>query len=340
MTDKVPTRGAGARRAQLNRNAAPSINLLRRAEPARMLRSIFPALALCLLFAGAAFAEGRQVAITIDDLPRGGDGGTRDLATVRTMTTKLLQHFRKQSIPVTGFVNAARFDGDEKGLRKILDLWLDAGADLGNHSYSHPDINTVPLPEYTADIEKGAPVIRAALAARNRKLEYYRHPYLHLGATPETKRGLQAWLDQHDYRVAPVTLDNADYLYARAYLKTEYRERVDLEYVPYMESVVAFFEQRSVQVVGREFPQILLIHASQMNADLIPDLLAMFRRRGYTFVTLEEALKDPAYRLSEGYVGTGGFSWIHRWSREKGMANSGEPEPPEWVTQAFNQPIR
>ena len=102
-----------------------------------------------------------------------------------------------------------------------------------------------------------------------------------------------------------------------------------------MESVVAFFETRSVEVVGREFPQILLIHASQMNADLMPDLLAMFRKRGYRFVTLDQALADPAYALPETYVGRGGFSWIHRWSRAKGMPNKGEPDPPPWVTEGF-----
>ena len=63
-----------------------------------------------------------------------------------------------------------------------------------------------------------------------------------------------------------------------------------------MESVVAFFEERSVEVVGREFPQVLLIHANQLNADLMPELLAMFRQRGYTFVTLDQALADAAYR--------------------------------------------
>ena len=72
-----------------------------------------------------------------------------------------------------------------------------------------------------------------------------------------------------------------------------------------MESVVAFFEQRAVEVVGREIPQILLIHASQLNADLMPDLLAMFKRRGYSFVTLRQALADPAYSLPESYVGEG-----------------------------------
>jgi hypothetical protein len=98
-----------------------------------------------------------------------------------------------------------------------------------------------------------------------------------------------------------------------------------------MESIVSFFEQRSVEVFGREIPQILLIHASQMNADLMPDLLAMFRARGYKFISLRDALKDKAYRSPENYVGKGGFSWIHRWSRTKGMQNKGEPDPPKWL---------
>jgi hypothetical protein len=91
----------------------------------------------------------------------------------------------------------------------------------------------------------------------------------------------------------------------------------------------------SVQVVGREFPQILLIHATQMNADLMPDLLAMFRRRGYIFVSLDHALTDPAYRLPDEYAGTGGMSWIHRWAKTKGVARTPEPEPPAWVHSAY-----
>lgn len=296
------------------------------------------ALVALLLATATAFAQDRQIAITIDDLPRGGDGGARDLAAVQTMTGKLLRPFREQHIPVTGFVNAARFDGDAQALRRILDLWLDAGADLGNHSYSHPDLNSVPFATYVADIEKGEPPIRAALEPRDRKLTWYRHPYLHVGATAEDKRALSAWLEQHGYRVAPVTFDTADYMYAKLYLRDATHERARREYVPYLESVVAFFEQRSVEVVGREFPQVLLIHASQLNADLMHELLAMFRRRGYTFVTLDEALKDPAYRVPESYVGRGGFSWIHRWSRHKGMPNRGEPEPPEWVQRGFEEP--
>jgi peptidoglycan/xylan/chitin deacetylase (PgdA/CDA1 family) len=291
-----------------------------------------------ILFVGVTTAaETRQVAITIDDLPRGGDGGPSNLAAIRSMTEKLLQPFRDQSLPVIGFVNEGRHQLGDEGLREILNIWLDAGAELGNHAYSHPDINTVPLNTYTADILKGEPITRAALASRGKKLEYFRHPYLHMGASLETKQGLQAFLDKQGYLVAPVTIDDADYEYAALYTRPEFRDRVRKEYVPYMESVVAFFEQRSVEVVGREIPQVLLIHASQMNADLMPDLLAMFKRRGYSFVTLRQALADPAYSLPESYVGRGGFSWIHRWSQTKGLPNKGEPDPPAWVEKAYSE---
>ncbi len=67
----------------------------------------------------------------------------------------------------------------------------------------------------------------------------------------------------------------------------------------------------------------------------MPQLLAMFRRRGYTFVSLDQALEDQAYRLPDEYAGPGGFSWIHRWSITKGMAPKGEPDPAPWVEQSF-----
>src|SRR5262249_53658387 len=159
---------------------------------------------------------------------------------------------------------------------------------------------------YTADVVRGEAPILEALATRGKKLEFYRHPFLHTGPTPDKKRGLASFLDHHGYTVAPVTLDNADYAYAAAYLQPGLQERVREEYVPYMESVVAFFEQRSVEVVGRDIPQILLIHANQLNADLMPELLGMFEKRGYEFVTLSRALEDPAYQLEDGYVGENG----------------------------------
>jgi hypothetical protein len=83
----------------------------------------------------AAFAQPRQVAITIDDLPRGGDTPRdRDLAAIRAMTVKLLGPLR--GVPLIGFVNAGRAEAlGDAGLQEILKIWLDHGATLGNHTY-------------------------------------------------------------------------------------------------------------------------------------------------------------------------------------------------------------
>jgi hypothetical protein len=287
----------------------------------------------------AAYGQPRQVAITIDDLPRGGDSRQgRDLAGIRAMTAKLLGPLR--SIPLIGFVNAGRAEGLSEGdLQAILKLWLDHGATLGNHTWSHPDLNETPLEKYEADLLQGEPPIAQALGHRP---VYFRHPFLHAGKDAATRRGLEGFLDAHGYRIAPVTLDNSDWMFAAVYAPALYRDpplavRVKEAYLAYMESIFAFFEARSKEVVGREFPQILLIHASQLNADSMSELLAMMRRRGYTFVSLETALRDEAYRLPDEYYGPGGFSWIHRWSKTKGMPPKGEPDEPAWIAEAYKK---
>jgi peptidoglycan-N-acetylglucosamine deacetylase len=296
-----------------------------------------------LLLAGSAMAQQRRVAITIDDLPRGGDDpAARDLASIHRMTADLLAPLR--GVPVIGFVNAGRAQqlGDA-GLQSILRMWLDQGATLGNHTWSHPDLNDTPLERYTADLLQGEPAI---VKATGRQPVYFRHPYLHAGKDAATKKGLADFLIAHGYTVAPVTLDNSDWMFAAVYGDALHRgdaalaARVKQAYVPYMESIFAFFEGRSREVAGHEFPQILLIHASRLNADSMPDLLAMMRGRGYSFITLDEALKDEVYRLPEDYVGRGGFSWIHRWSRTKGMPPKGEPDEPGWIAEAYGKLAR
>jgi peptidoglycan/xylan/chitin deacetylase (PgdA/CDA1 family) len=285
---------------------------------------------LALVVILATCAAAREVAITIDDLPRGGDG-VRDPAATEAMTIKLLEPFRSGKIPVTGFVNECRRPDE---LPRILGIWKAAGADLGNHTCSHPDLNTVPVADYLADIDKGEAITTKVLGRRPR---YFRHPFLHAGKDAAAKTTVDEHLRKRGYIAAPVTLDNSDYMFAAAYTAASSpaeATRIREVYLSYMESIFDFFEKRAVEVTGNEIRQILLIHASQLNADAMPNLLAMMKRRNYRIVTLEHALKDPAYTLPDTYVGPGGFSWIHRWSMTKGMKGKGEPEEPEWIRDA------
>lgn len=109
--------------------------------------------------------------------------------------------------------------------------------------------------------------------------------------------------------MAPVTLDNADYCWLRSTpipgIASACGRSTCRKWKP-----VASFEKASLALAGREFPQVLLIHANELNADLMPEPLAMFRCRGYTFVTFEEALADPVCRLPDDYVGRSGVHGV------------------------------
>jgi len=107
------------------------------------------------------------------------------------------------------------------------------------------------------------------------------------------------------------------------------------EYVPYMERMFEFTENYSREVTGREIPQVWMLTAGALNADCFDDLAAMLKRRGYSFVTMEEATKDEAYSLPDTYTGEHGDSWIGRWAVTKGLEHrdSEEIELPQSMRQ-------
>lgn len=300
-----------------------------------------------LLFAIAVSLQGREVAITIDDLPRGGDAPC-NAAEIRAITQQLLKPFHEQKLPVIGFANEGRCREElgEQGMREVLGMWLDAGADLGNHTFQHPDYNRTALAEYQKQVLDGERITRQLLEARGRKMRYFRHPFLRTGTTLEAKHALDGFLKAQGYRVAPVTLDNSDWMFAEVYARAlrygnrELAAKVKAAYVPYMESIFEFFEKRSVEVAGHEVRQTLLIHVNQLNADSMADLLSMMKRRGYRVVTLDRALEDPAYGLSDQYVGVRGYSWIHRWGETKGMPRKADPPETAFVLADYEQSRR
>jgi peptidoglycan/xylan/chitin deacetylase (PgdA/CDA1 family) len=306
-------------------------------------------LAAALLTAAPAAAQPpRRVAFTYDDLPANIYRG--DVSTMREVTDGLLAGFDHHGIPAIGFVNESKLFVDgvlEEERVALLRAWLDAGLELGNHSYSHPDINTTPLEEYEADVLKGERVTRALLADVGLEPRYFRHPFLHTGLDPETRAAFEVFLDEHGYRVAPVTIDNQEWIFARAYDHAHVRNDVELkrriatEYVAYMDSIFGYYEQQSRALLGYELPQVLLVHANRLNADAMDPLVEAIRARGYDFVTLDEALEDEAYRLPDEYVGRAGITWLHRWALSQGKRGeffAGEPDVPAFVREVYDSP--
>lgn len=269
----------------------------------------------------------REIAVTIDDLPT--VSLQKELEYRKRITVDLIKKLKDYKVPAIGFVNEGKLYNDDKLINErveILKQWIEAGLELGNHTYSHRSLNRIPADEYIEDILKGELITRKLMNDAGKELKYFRHPFLHTGRNETVRDSVNKFLTEHSYIVAPVTIDNSEWIFARAYdIAVKEKDSVMLkniadEYISYMESKFIHFEFVSRELFGREIKQVLLIHANKINADHFDKLADMIYKRGYKFISLNEALEDPAYKSGDNFFGAGGISWLHRWALTAGLS--------------------
>jgi peptidoglycan/xylan/chitin deacetylase (PgdA/CDA1 family) len=282
-----------------------------------------------------------SICISVDDLP----AVSKDISIERyeLITAKLLETFDHYKIPAIGFVNEIKLveaSRPESRSEALLRAWVEHGMELGNHTYSHMDYHKNGIEEFEADLARGDHFTKTLFDANTKRIKYFRHPYLHTGNSKLKKDQLVEVLSKLNYIEAPVTVDNSDWIFARAYdISLEQRDstiasRMGRDYVAYMVEKVKYFETQSVGIFGRNIAQILLIHANTINADFLPTLLDELVKNGYRFTSMTETLKDNAYLTPNEYSGSPGISWIHRWAITQGKPKSffaGEPKTPDYI---------
>ena len=296
-------------------------------------------LAVIALSAGAARAE--PVALTYDDLPQLALTDAVDYA--RTTNDRLLKGLARHRLPATGFVVGSKLEGGERAARTaLLEAWLKAGQPLGNHTYDHVSLNKTPLLDYIADVQKDDDLLRPLLAAHHKKPTWFRHPYLETGRTAEDQHSLEAWLKSHGYRVAPVTLENADWMFAYPYdeavLKGDMAEarRIRLEYIDYTAKCVVWYREAALELLGRRPALVFLLHGSRINADSVDDLADILRRNGLKPASLERVMRDKAYAIPDDRPEEAGDEWLNRWSQtlNRELPWGAFPEPPADIAAA------
>lgn len=282
-----------------------------------------------LFLPGILVAQQKKVAFTFDDLP----AVHGETAGMQYVTRNLVSRLKTGRIPATGFVNEGKlYTGGTLDSARVtmLEEWLRNDFQLGNHTYSHVYIDQTGIEQYQQDIIKGEQITRPLTAKYGQELKYFRHPQLRTGPTEEYRRALNTFLAEKKYITAPVTMDNDEYIFANIYARAKKQGNSALmqaiagEYIAYMDSMTTYYEDLTWRFFSRHIPQTLLLHANELNADYLDEIIALFRKRDYAFVSLEEALTDPAYRLPEA-GSTRGISWIHRWMIAQGITPPPQP---------------
>ena len=264
-------------------------------------------LLLLLLFV-ANLTLAQQVAVTIDDFPfRGPQFNSEDQ---KPLIDKLYDALEQFGIKATGFLNAGRIN--EHNMEGLRD-YLNRGHDFGNHTYRHSNVDQVGIEAFRADIDSGMVMSQGLINTR-----YFRYPYLRRGKTLETRDSIYAHLKSTGYTIAPVSIDNDEWIYNRDYVKAyaqkdhKAMDSIGQAYLNHMKHVSTKYHRTAKELTGRDIRHILLIHANLINAIYLKDLLQWYTDQGWSFITLDEAMLDPIYSMEGDIVSPHGWSQIDK----------------------------
>jgi peptidoglycan-N-acetylglucosamine deacetylase len=249
-----------------------------------------------VILGGTGLCAAQKLAITMDDLPLNGllpPGVTR----VETTKDVLAILKRRHLPPVYGFVNAKKLEGNADAA-EALKLWA-AQEPVGNHTYSHMDLETNPAEAFEREIEENEPALELLAATDN--WHWFRYPYLHEGDTVEKRRAVRLYLKARGYSIAQVSLDWEDYLwntaYARCVTKNDTKAIMWLR-SSYLNTASEFLDlgrEQAKLIYGHDINHVLLMHLGAFSSTILPDALDLLKKKGFKLVTLEEAQNDEAY---------------------------------------------
>ena len=237
---------------------------------------------------------------------------------------------REQLPPVYGFINGFRVEQFPYQI-EILEAWQRAGEPLGNHTWSHPELDKLSAEDYEANIARNEPLLRGVDPGGD--WHWFRYPFLEEGNTVPKREAVRSWLDSHGYRVAEVSMDFQDYLwnepYARCAAKHDANaiQRLHDTYLAAARTDIGVYREVAHRLYGRDVPYVLLMHVGAFDARMLPELIGLFRAVGFRFTTLETAMADPVYRTDPEVATPGGTTFNEMIATVRGVALPDAEEP-------------
>jgi peptidoglycan/xylan/chitin deacetylase (PgdA/CDA1 family) len=281
------------------------------------------------LVLSAGLASGQQMAVTFDDLPV--HGAMPPGATRLEIAQSILKTLKREKLPrVYGFVNGKRAELDPPSLG-ALKAWRAAGQPLGNHTWAHVDLNKESAEEFEAEVSRNEPLLESLMGKGD--WHWLRYPFLHEGDTVEKRRAVRAWLFAHGYKIAQVSMDFEDYLwnepYARCRAKHDEASIAKLHdtFLSVADRYYGIFRQLSQSIYGRDVKYVLLMHVGAFDARMLPELLALYRAKGVKFISLQDAMSDPAYQDDPDIGEPSGGAFLELMMQKKNLKFPANTKP-------------
>lgn len=241
-----------------------------------------------------------KIAFTFDDLPVHGPlpPGESRLEVI----SKIIAALGDQHLPPTyGFINAVHLEGHPEHIA-VLEAWRAAANPLGNHTWSHMNLDQHSLEDFEQEILRNEPALKKSMDDED--WHWFRYPYLAEGETIEKRAALRKFLHQQGYKVAAVTMSFGDYLWNGPYERCKTKndaagvQKLEASYLKAAEDSIDYYRGLSHTLYGRDIPYVLLMHVGAFDAEMLPRLLALYRSKRFEFVSLSEAERDEFYRSS------------------------------------------
>ena len=304
----------------------------------RQILSLALAMAVLVAALGSAGETTlRPVLVTVDDLPIAG-GGHDSAEERRQITDGLLGHLERHGIQAVGLVTWANVR-DETG-RQLLERWVAAGHELGNHSYAHPSYSRTSIEDYRADMERARRELQTLLEPHGQRVRFFRFPFLREGDTLEKVTAMRAYLEESGQQNLPVTLDNQDWSFNRPWIEARRSgdeaaaAAIADDYHAALRISIRHHERRGDRLLGRTTPQILLLHANAIGAAEWGRLFTWLGQTGHRFARADEVMSEPVLADSPAVVAPFGYgAWDRLW-QERGGAEAREAGVAALDTQA------
>lgn len=282
---------------------------------------------LVVIFSFNIFPQ-KKVCFTFDDFPH-VFVHSYNQKFIKTSIQKFIDTLLVYRVPAIAFINEKKLylhsGKEDPKIVELVRMWIDAGFAIGNHTYSHKNLNSYSVEEFKADVIHGRKVTNRILAENNTRMKYFRFPVLETGKTQEEFEEVNNFLKEIAYIIAPATMENQDYLYADEYSKAHKRkdfsqmERIAQDYLNLLPKYIDNYENQSHYLYQRQINHIMLFHVNELNVDYINEVCKIFIKKGYQFVTMEEAMSDPLYKVEEKFCGFNGVPFLENEAIKSGI---------------------